>query len=136
VTQPTSGRESRPPVAASRRHGGRFALLALAALFTVRLPLPWMGLTLLLVVAADFEGVRTARALLRERTRRTMVTWCVCGIALVTLVGLGVVGTFAIYPITYQRQECLQGANTQVAQAQCQSTFDRRIANLQSTFLR
>jgi hypothetical protein len=136
VTQPTSGRESRPPLPASRRHGGRFALLALAALFTVRLPLPWMGLTLLLVAVADIEGVRTARALRRERTRRGMLSWCVCGIALVTLIGLSVVGTFAIYPITYQRQECLQGANTQVAEAQCQSTFDRRIAKLQSGFMR
>jgi len=131
VTQPTNGRESRPPVAASRRHGGRFALLALAALFTVRLPLPWLAVSVLFAIASDIEGVRTARALARERTRRQMMGWCIAGIALVTLVGLGALGTVALYPITYQRQQCLQGANTQVAAAACQSQFDHRVSNLQ-----
>ena len=65
-----------------------------------------------------------------------MLAWAVVGVALVTLVGLGAVGTLTLYPITYDRQECLAGANTAVAQAQCQSDFDRRISRLQSSLLR
>ncbi len=143
MTQPRAGRESREgsgsspdrvPVGAARRHGGRFALLALAALFAVRLPLPWMGAAVVLVVAADVEGVRAARAIARERLRRGLLYWCICGVALITLLGLGAAGTLALYPITYQRQECLEGANTGVARAACQHQFDRRISRLQDTF--
>ena len=60
--------------------------------------------------------------------------WCICGVALITLLGLGAAGTLALYPITYQRQECLEGANTGVAKAACQHQFDRRISRLQDTF--
>jgi hypothetical protein len=124
-----------PPAAGSRRHGGRFALLALAALLCVRLPLPWMAVALVLVVAGEVEGVLTARAVVRERRRRGLLLWCLCGISLLSLVGLGVAGTLALYPITYDRQQCLSGANTAVAKAACQSEFDRRISRLQSTLL-
>jgi hypothetical protein len=135
VSQDTEQRPARPPVSASRRHGGHFALLALAALLAVRLPLPWMALAVLIVVAADIEGIRAARAIVREGQRRTLLTWCVVGLALLTLIGLGAVGTLALYPITYDRQECLAGANTEVAKAQCQSDFDRRITRLQDSLL-
>jgi hypothetical protein len=123
-------------VSASRRHGGRFALLALAALVTVRIPLPWMAAALVFVVAAEVEAVLTARAIVRERRRRGLLLWCVCGMALLSLIGLGVAGTLALYPITYDRQECMSGANTAVAKAACQSDFDRRINRLQSALVR
>jgi hypothetical protein len=110
-------------------------LLALAALLCVRLPLPWMAVALVLVVAGGVEGVLTARAVVREQRRRGLLLWCVCGITLLSLVGLGVAGTLALYPITYDRQQCLSGANTAVAKAACQSEFDRRISRLQSTLL-
>jgi hypothetical protein len=89
----------------------------------------------LLVIAADVEGVRSARAIVREGLRRTLLVWCVCGVVVLGLMGLGVVGTLALYPITYDRQQCLAGANTQVAKAQCTSEFDRRINRLQSSLL-
>jgi hypothetical protein len=117
-------------VRASRTHGGRFAMLALATLLAVRLPLPWLAVAVVLTVAADVEGFRTARALSRERRGRGRLAWCVCGIAAISLVGLSAAGTLALYPITYPRQECLQGANTDVAKAACQSEFDRRLNNL------
>jgi hypothetical protein len=120
---------------ASRRHGGRFALLALTAVLASRLPLPWMASALALVAAAVVEGVLTARAVVRERRRTGLLLWCVCGIALMGLLGLGVASTLALYPITYDRQECLSGANTEVAKAACRSEFDRRIGRLQSTLL-
>jgi hypothetical protein len=123
-------------VSASRRHGGRFALLALAALVSVRIPLPGMAAALGLVVAAEVEGVLTARAIVREGRRRSLLLWCVCGMALLSLMGLGVAGTLALYPITYDRQECMSGANTAVAKAACQSDFDRRINRLQSALVR
>jgi hypothetical protein len=135
VSQDLEKRPARPPVSDSRRHGGRFALLALGALFAVRLPLPWLGATVLFVVAADIEGIRAARAIAREGLRRTMLVWSIVGVALVTMVGLGAVATLAFYPITYDRQQCLAGANTNVAQAQCQSDFDRRISRLQASLL-
>ena len=135
VSQDTQQRPARPPLSASRRHGGRFALLALAALLAVRLPLPWMAVTVLIVAAGDVEGIRAARAIVREGVRRTLLVWCVVGLALLTLVGLGVVATLALYPITYDRQQCLEGANTEVAKAQCQSDFDRRIARLPDSLL-
>ena len=122
-------------MSASRRHGGRFALLALAALASVRIPLPWMAVALALVVAAEVEGVLTARAVAREGRRRGLLVWCVCGMSLLSLIGLGVAGTLALYPITYDRQECLSGANTAVAKAACQAEFDRRVNRLQSSLL-
>ena len=125
-----------PPAGASRRHGGRFALLALAALLSARIPLPWIAIALVLVVAAEVEGVLTARAIAREGRRRSLLLWCVCGMAALSLLGLGVAGTLALYPITYDRQECLSGANTAVAKAACRSEFDRRINRLQATLLR
>jgi hypothetical protein len=135
VSQDTQQRPARPPLSASRRHGGRFALLALAALLAVRLPLPWMAVTVPIVAAGDVEGIRAARAIVREGVRRTLLVWCVVGLALLTLVGLGVVATLVLYPITYDRQQCLEGANTEVAKAQCQSDFDRRIARLPDSLL-
>jgi hypothetical protein len=135
VTQPASGRESRRPVSEARRRGGRFALLALAALLAVRLPLPWSGAALLLAVVADVEGVRTALAISRERLRSSLLVWCVAGIVLISLLGLGVAATFAFYPVTYQRQQCLQGANTDVAKAACESEFNRRLGHLNTGLL-
>jgi hypothetical protein len=135
VSQPTRQRPAPSPASASRRHGGRFALLALAALLSVRIPLPWMALALVLVVAGEVEGVLTARAMVREGRRRGLLVWCICGMALLSLIGIGVAGTLALYPITYDRQECLSGANTAVAKAACQAEFDRRINRLQSRLL-
>jgi hypothetical protein len=135
VSQDTEKRPARPPVSDSRRHGGRFALLALASFFSVRLPLPWMGATVLLVAAADVEGIRAARAIVREGLRRTLLVWCIVGLGLLSLIGLGVAATLALYPITYDRQQCLAGANTEVAKAACQSDFDRRISRLQASLL-
>jgi hypothetical protein len=131
VSGPTLERETRPPVQASRRHGGRFALLALATLLAVRLPLPWLAAAVLLTVAADVEGVLTARAIAFERRGRGLLTWCICGIGAISLVGLASAGTLVLYPITYQRQECMAGANTEVAKAVCQDQFNRRIDHLQ-----
>lgn len=135
MSTPTGQRPPAPTASPSRRHGGRFALLALTALLTSRLPLPWMGVALVLVVAADIEGVIAARAVAREGRRLGQLVWCVCGIALVSVLGLGVAGTLALYPITHDRQECLSGANTEVAKAACTADFDRRIGRLQSTLL-
>jgi hypothetical protein len=135
VSFQTRQRPVRPPASASRRHGGRFALLALAGLLASRLPLPWMAAALVLVVAADVEGVLTARAIAREGGRAVQLVWCVCGLSLISLLGLGVAGTLVLYPITYDRQECLSGANTEVAKAACKDDFDRRIGRLQSTLL-
>lgn len=135
MSQDLEQRPARGPAAPSRRHGGRFAVLALAALFAIRLPLPWLGATVLLVVAGDVEGVRAARAIVREGLRRTLLAWCVVGLVLLTVVGLGAVGTLALYPITYDRQTCLAGANTEVAKAQCNDEFDRRVSRLQARLL-
>ncbi len=134
MSGPTLERDSRPPVLASRRHGGWFAVLALAALLAARLPLPWLAAAVVLTVAADWKGVLTARAIARERRGRGLLAWCVAGILAISLVGLGAAATLALYPITYQRQQCLAGANTQVAKAACQSQFDRRIGSLHSGF--
>jgi hypothetical protein len=134
VSEPTLERESRPPVLPSRQHGGRFALLALAVLLAIRLPLPWLAIALVLTAAADWEGVLTARAIAREQRSRGLLLWCVGGIAAISLVGLTAAANLALYPITYQRQECLRGANTEVAKAACQTEFDRRISNLQGGF--
>jgi hypothetical protein len=121
-------------VQASRRHGGRFAVLALAVLLAVRLPLPWLAAAVVLTLAADWEGVLTARAISRERRGRGLLAWCVAGMVAISVVGVGAAATLALYPITYQRQQCLSGANTQVAKAACQSQFDRRVRNLQNGF--
>ncbi len=119
---------------ASRQHGGWFAVFAVAALLAVRLPLPWLASAVVLSVIAVVEGIRTARALVRERRGRGLLVWCICGIVAISLVGLAAVATLALYPITYQRQQCLQGANTEVAKAACESEFDRRLGDLQGGF--
>ena len=108
MSGPTLERESRPPVRASRHHGGRFALLALAVLLAIRLPLPWLAIAVVLTVAADWEGILTARAIARERRGRGLLVWCVCGIVAISLVGLAAAASLALYPITYPRQECLR----------------------------
>jgi hypothetical protein len=127
--------DPRPPVRPARLHGLRFAMLALTALIAVRLPLPWVAVAVLLVIAADIEGVRTAIALSRERMRGTMLACAICGIALVSLLGISVIATLALYPITYQRQQCIQGANTDIAKAACDSQFSHRINRLQGGIL-
>lgn len=119
---------------ASRQHGGWFAVLAVATLLAVRLPLPWLASAVLLSVVAVVEGIRTALALGRERRGRGLLVWCICGIVAICLVGLAAAATLALYPITYQRQQCLQGANTEVAKAACESEFDRRLGGLQGGF--
>lgn len=137
VPRPTrpDAAEPRPPVRPARLHGTRFLTLGLIALIGVRLPLPWVAVVVLIVVAADIEGVRTAMALSRERMRGTMLAVAICGIALVSLLGVSVVATLALYPITYQRQQCLQGANTDLAKAACATQFNHRIDRLQGGIL-
>jgi hypothetical protein len=135
VSSDTGRRPAGPPLSATRRHGSRYAVLALAALLAMRLPLPWMAAALVLVAAAVVEGILTARAIAGESRGRGLFVWCICGLVLLGLMGVGVAGNLALYPITYQRQECLAGANTEVAKAACRAEFDRRVGRLQSALL-
>lgn len=119
------GRESDgvPPSDAPAPPVGLFALLLVAALLTLSLPLPWQAASLAFTAAAVVVGVRVLLAARRSRRGGLLVPLAAAGTAMSLLLSLSVVSALAFYDIALDRQTCLQRALTTSANQACEQQF-------------
>lgn len=100
-----------------------FWLLVLGAVVTIALPLPWKAGALVLVGAALVVGGRALVTTWRARLPGLMLPMIVAGLAFTGLIGTALLGMISMWPLFQEREDCLRGALTVSAQAECESAF-------------
>ncbi len=117
--------DERTQVASRRiRH---FAVLSLAALVTLQLPLPWGLVTLLFATLAVVIGVRALVAA-RKAGMRSLVTVAVsAGVGFTALLVVSLLTVVALWPLQLELQECQRGALTISAKHACQADFEQGV---------
>lgn len=123
--------QRRPPDPEKAREVGRsvghFALLMLAGLLCVQLPVPWQAAGILFTVAGLVVGVRTVRRAVAARLRAPVVVWLALGLAMGALMLLLHLGLLAVWPAALQMQECRERALTLKAEEECRRDYERWI---------
>lgn len=94
------------------------------------IPLPWRAVALLPLLLAAVESVRALRAMAKAHAPARFVIWTVLGLVLVSFFAFVVVVPFFFYDATKAYQDCMLGANTATAAAQCRTTFLGGLQNL------
>lgn len=96
-------------------------------------PLAWAGaesvLALSAISASARSGPDTAKA------PRRMTVSAVVSLVLVCILTVMVLLPYAVYPAAKSQQDCLQGANTAIATADCDSRFDGDLRSVLSGLL-
>lgn len=123
----TDRRQPRSPASTA---SGRFGLAAIAAVLLAQLPLPWTAAGLVAALVAVVLGIRAAVALAREHGRAAALTWTIVGTCLVGMIGMATASDLVLYPITKAHQDCMDGATTLQAQADCQTAYQQRLRDL------
>ena len=128
--EPRSSERPPPDPATARevsRSVGRFALLMLAGLLCVQLPVPWQAAGILFTTAGLVVGARTVRRAVTGRLRAPVVLWLSLGLAMGALMLLLQLGMLAVWPAAMQMQECQEEALTLSAQEDCREAYERWI---------
>lgn len=136
---PRSPRDPRPPappreppdpdqVRRASRQLLHFWLLVLGAVVTFNLPLPWKAGALVLVGAALVVGGLALVTTWRARLPGLMLPMIVAGLGFAGLTGAAALSTIAMWPLVQDREECLRGALTVSAQAECEQAFQDGLA--------
>lgn len=128
--QPPGSRRPPPDPAAARevsRSVGRFALLMLAGLLCVQLPVPWQAAGIVFTTAGLVVGARTVRRAVTAHLRAPVVLWLSLGLAMGALMLLLQLGMLAVWPAALQMQECREDALTLSAQEDCREAYERWI---------
>jgi len=118
-----SGARDEEAAGLAARRSLLFSLLLLGALLAARLPFPWMAVGLLFTVAALVVGSLAVAAALGARRRGTAAV-LVGGLLLALLVLLSQVAGLVFWPVQAEMRECLSGAVTEQASAQCRADFE------------
>lgn len=103
------------------RHARRAGLLMLLGAVAVGVPLPWTALALLPLGLAAVESVRGLRAMSGGRAPTRVVVWTGMGLALTVAMTLMASLPFVFYDTSKNYQDCIVGANTSTAAAQCRT---------------
>jgi hypothetical protein len=109
------------------RSVGRFALLMLAGLLCVQLPVPWQAAGIVFTVAGLVVGVQTVRRAVAARLRPPVVVWLALGLAMGALMLLLQLGMLAVWPAAFEMQECRERALTLRAEEECRRDYERWI---------
>lgn len=116
MTSPTQ----QPPAAThSRRATGYLFLGLLASL----MPMPFNLVALVPLGAAIYESVRLMRELHSDRAPRGLRVWAGVGLALTMALLISIVVPYLLYATTRDYNDCLAGANTQVAEQACEQRY-------------
>ncbi|HEX8971070.1 hypothetical protein [Oryzihumus sp.] len=117
---PTTRQEPRtlPPGMAHARRAG---LLMLVGALGVGVPLPWTAIALLPLGLSVMEAVRALRAMSGGRAPARVVAWTSTGLVLAVVMGVATAAPFAFYDSSKRYQDCMVGANTSAAAAQCRA---------------
>ncbi|GMA20457.1 hypothetical protein MM440_16825 [Arsenicicoccus piscis] len=107
-----------PTPPAGARDSSRCALLVLVGLVLTYLPLPWRALAVVAGLAAIFFGIRAMTAQIRTK-QSFSAAWTGLGVMLAAWL-IVVTGIQTVFTGQWsQVEECLKGANTRVAEADC-----------------
>ncbi|MCV2395464.1 hypothetical protein OEB99_14195 [Actinotalea sp. M2MS4P-6] len=113
-------------VVASRRIQ-HFAVLALAGLVTVQLPLPWAFAAPAFSIVAVVVGVRAVAAARKARMRGLVMVAVSTGIGLAAVIVMSFASVVALWPLQLELQECERGALTISAEHQCRADFQQGV---------
>lgn len=102
-----------------------FGLFMLAAILLSVLNLPWKVASLAFLAAAVVTGIRALVTIVRGRVRGSLVPMLVLGLVFAMLFSMTLLATFATWPLQVKQQECLRGALTISAQAECQRELEQ-----------
>lgn len=105
-----------------------FWLLVLGAVVTFELPLPWKVGALVLVGAALVVGGLALVTTWRARLPGLMLPMIVAGLGFTALLGGSLLMTISVWPLVQDREDCLRGALTVSAQAECEDAFGDGLA--------
>jgi len=109
-----------PPGAVHARRAGIFLLLGALG---VNLPLPWTGIALVPLSIGAVESIRALKVMRAAHAPARSVVWALFGLVLTVMLAGAVALPYAFYDTTKGYQECMLGANTSVAAAQCQTSL-------------
>lgn len=138
--RPSAGGPSRrppPDPATVRRAGasvGRFALLMLAGLLCLELPVPWQAAGIVFTGVGIVVGVQAIRRVTAAGMRGTLIASLGIGLAMAGVILLLQVAMLALWPAAFQLQECRSDALTISAEDQCLRDYERAV--LERTQLR
>ncbi|PWJ55370.1 hypothetical protein SAMN06264364_10340 [Quadrisphaera granulorum] len=130
--RPAPERRPPDPEAATRtaRLGLRFSLLIIAGLVALTLPLPWrLGGAAFIVIGA-VVGVFALVSAVKARLRWTAVLVLSVGLGMAALLLLVEALNLVFWPLTVERQQCLDTALTTSAVEQCHEDYQDGVQRL------
>lgn len=101
----------------------QFSALVIASMLAAALPLPWLVLAPIVCVATLVMGVRTALAARRARARGSLYALLAAGGAITGFYLVGTASLLMFWPVTLERQQCLDRALTNAAQERCEAQY-------------
>ncbi|TWP35935.1 hypothetical protein [Leekyejoonella antrihumi] len=113
-------RPTAPPAVIHSRRSTGYVLLGFLATF---MPMPFNIVAIVPLVAAVVESVLTLRAMREAKAPRATRQWTGVSLA-VTVMLIAMVGVpYLFWGATSSYQKCMDGANTNIAQASCKNSF-------------
>lgn len=116
----TRARRVVPPGAA---HVRRASVLLVAGFLASALSLPWTALALLPLGWSAYESMRALLQMRAAHAPGRALALPVFGLVVTGMLAASVVLPYAFYDATKSYQDCIAGANTQVATAQCRTSL-------------
>ncbi|WP_148076582.1 cytochrome d ubiquinol oxidase subunit II [Cellulomonas sp. PhB150] len=102
-----------------------FGLYLLAAVVLSTIRAPWQAVALPFVVVAIVYAIRALVTATRAHVRGALVPMLAGGIAIAAFWAFVTAGMLALWPLQADREECLAGALTISATAECNQTFEQ-----------
>lgn len=102
-----------------------FGLYLLAAVLLSTIRAPWQAVALPFVVVAIVYAIRALVAATRAHVRGALVPMLAGGIAIAAFWSFVTAGMLALWPLQADREECLAGALTVAATAECNQAFEQ-----------
>jgi hypothetical protein len=107
----------------ARKLARNFGIFLLAAVVLSTIRAPWQAVALPFVVVAIVYAIRALVAAARAHVRGALVPMLAGGIAIAAFWAFVTITMLAIWPLQSDREECLAGALTVTATAECNQTF-------------
>jgi len=105
----------------------RFGALLILSLLSTQLPLPYTLAAPVLIIISIVYGIRALRRSWAISPRNLMTPMLIAGIAMALMMSVTVASKFALWPIEMERQECVQYAITNSAEAECEANYQKAV---------
>ncbi|RHA44393.1 hypothetical protein [Cellulomonas rhizosphaerae] len=108
----------------ARKLARNFGIFLLAGVVLSTIRAPWQAVALPFVVVAIVYAIRALVAAARAHVRGALVPMLAGGIAIAAFWAFVTITMLALWPLQSDREECLAGALTVTATAECNQTFE------------